>query len=343
MAAILGMILMRCQCDLTVLEDGRALIVAAAGETWTADGTRPRVFTFWEPRGAVTPWLQLCRDTWRRGLDSAEVVTLDYANLDEYLPRGTLDVATLRRFPLMQQKDAVMVAILHRHGGIFIDMDTLMVDDIAPVMRTLDRTTLFNYGGNISVVGARAGATVLALWLERVQARIAMAAAGAVDPADVSWSFVGYDSLDEVYVQLRERSLHRRIIRATAAGRSVWAWAARLKPATGIRGSLPRRIPGRIEWELTRRSIARHMLRLETGGFYAELQGDRDRAADRQTQYLAFWFDTEAPVERVVRPGVRLVGLHNSWMPGWYAALSRADVLAHPSLISRTLRHLLAA
>lgn len=47
---------------------------------------RPPVFTFWEPRGAVTPWLQLCRDTWRRGLDSDAVVTLDYANLGEYLP-----------------------------------------------------------------------------------------------------------------------------------------------------------------------------------------------------------------------------------------------------------------
>ncbi len=36
-----------------------------------------KVFTFWEPRGAVTPWLQLCRDTWHRGVVGAEIVTLD--------------------------------------------------------------------------------------------------------------------------------------------------------------------------------------------------------------------------------------------------------------------------
>ena len=304
-------------------------------------GEQVRFFTFWEPRGAVTPWLQLCRDTWRRGLPSAEVVTLDYANLDEYLPPGTLDIATLRRFPLMSVKDAIMVAILHRHGGMFIDMDTLIVDDVAPVLRTLDRSALLNFGGNLSFVGGRAGAPVLALWLERVRERIAMAAAGRIDAATADFSFIAYLPLDEVYAHLRERALHRRLIRGTAAGRKFWEQVARIKPPPGKRGSLLRRLPRRIEWELTRRSIARHMVQLDTGGFFAELQADRDLTLDRVAQYRRFWYDTETPVETVVRPGVRIVGLHNSWTPPWYAALSREEVLAHDSLLSRTLRRLL--
>lgn len=301
-----------------------------------------RVFTFWEPRGAVTPWLQLCRDTWRRGVGT-EVVTLDYANLDDYLPPGTLDLVSLRKLPLMQQKDGIMIAILHRHGGLFVDMDTLILDDITPLLRTLERTTLFNFGGNLSFVGARAGTTILALWLERLRARLALIAAGKVDAANADWAFTGYETLAEVYAELRERSRHRRLIKSTAIGRRLWVLAARAKPAPGTGGPLLRRIPRRIEWELTRRSIARHMVQLSTAGFFAELGVPRDGAMDRQAQYRSFWFESDLPVQTVARPGVRVVGLHNSWTPAWYAALSRQEVLVHPSLMSRTLRHLLAA
>jgi len=307
-----------------------------------ATTVRPRFFTFWEPRGGVTPYLELCRETWRRGLPSAAVVTLDYANLDQYLPPGTLNITTLRRFPLMQVKDAIMVAILYRHGGLFIDMDTLIVDDISPITASLERNTMFNFGGNLSVVGARAGAPLLALWLDRVRERLALAASGAVDPARVPWSFIGYDSLSEAYAEVRDAAWHRRAIRSTAPGRRLWAAAARIKPPPGERGALWRRIPRRIDWEFTRRSIARHMVQLETHGFFAELHDGRDRSLDRISQYRQFWFDTTIPVESVVKEGVRVIGLHNSWTPDWYAALSREEVLAHGSLLSRTLRHLLA-
>lgn len=41
-----------------------------------AVGSGPRrVFTYWEPRGAVTPYLELCRETWDRSLAGAEIVT----------------------------------------------------------------------------------------------------------------------------------------------------------------------------------------------------------------------------------------------------------------------------
>lgn len=318
------------------------MILASEGEELTMAAIRPRFFTFWEPRGGVTPYLQLCRETWQRGLPSAEVVTLDYANLDQYLPPGTLDIATLQRFPLMQVKDAVMVAILHRHGGLFIDMDTLIVDDISPFMASLERTTMFNFGGSLSVVGARAGSRLLTLWLDRVRERLALVASGRVDAAKVSWSYIGYETLHEVHVQLRDAAWHRRVIRSTAPGRRLWAAAARIKPPRGKRGSLWRRIPRRIEWELTRRAIARHRIQFGTQGFFAELQDDRDRTIDRITYYRQFWDDPVTPVETVVKPGVPVIALHNSWTPDWYAALSREEVLAHGSLLSRTLRHLLA-
>jgi len=52
---------------------------------------RPRVFTFWEPRGQMTPYLQLCRETWDKSLTDCEIVVLDYSNLADYIGTGTLD------------------------------------------------------------------------------------------------------------------------------------------------------------------------------------------------------------------------------------------------------------
>lgn len=308
-----------------------------------AAGGPLRAFTFWEPRGAVTPWLQLCRETWRRGLSGTEIVTLDHANLGDYLPSGTIDLATVKKLPFMHQKDAIMVAILHRHGGLFIDMDTIIVDDMAPVLRTLDRASMFNYGGNLSVVGARAGSELLDRWLELSLAQVALISSGAMRPEDSTWDFVAYRSLDAALAELHDRAPHRKLIRGTAPGRALWSLAARTKPNAGGGGSLVRRIPRRIEWELSRRSMARHRVQLDPSTFFAELQGPAAGSSDHNGRYMRFWFDEALPVEAVVRPGVRVVGLHNSWMPAWYAALPRDEVLAHPSLLSRTLGRLLAA
>ena len=76
-----------------------------------------RIFTFWEPRGKVTPYLELCRETWERALPDYEILVLDYSNLDEYVGEGTLDLGALRQVGLPLQKDAVVAAVLNRHGG----------------------------------------------------------------------------------------------------------------------------------------------------------------------------------------------------------------------------------
>ncbi|MCW5716530.1 MAG: hypothetical protein KIS68_01745 [Bauldia sp.] len=305
-------------------------------------GARPPIFTFWEPRGAVLPYLQLCRETWRRGLFDSEVITLDYANVDDYVEPGTLDMPTLKRLSLPLQKDAVMIAVLLRHGGLFLDMDTLVVRDISPVIHTLDRTEMFCFGGNISVVGGRRGAPILQLWLENIQRRLALVANSDVSLADVTWNFLGNLPLDEARAALHQRTAHRRIVRSAAPGRWLWDRIAATKPPPGTRGSLLRRLPRRLEFELSQRSAARHWLFLDRKGFYPELAHARAPDDDRTKIYRDFWFSEDIPVEAALNSGTAILGLHNSMTPPAYANLSRGNVLAHPSLLSRTIRHLLA-
>lgn len=306
-----------------------------------AGGTQRRVFTFWEPRGAITPYLQLCRETWERHLPGWEIVTVDYANLDGFVRPGTLDLAALRQLGLAQQKDAVMVAVLQRHGGLFMDLDTLVTGDLSPVLEGAARADIVMFGHHVAFVAARAGSEAMRLWLTEVQASIGQMAGGVVDPAATRWDYIGNATLTKVYAALREKSLHRRLIRGTAVGRSVWSRVAALKPAPGTRGSMLRRIPSRIEWELSRRHVARHILSLDRSGFIAELAADDGRSTDPVALYRRFWFESDAGLETVFRPGVPAIGLHNSWTPDWYSALGREEVLSHGSRLSAALRKLL--
>ena len=308
-----------------------------------AIGRKPSIFTFWEPRGAVLPYLQLCRETWRRGLIDGDVITLDYGNVHEYVEPATLDMPTLKQLSMPLQKDAVMIAVLHRHGGLFLDMDTLIVDDISPIVRTLDRTQCFCFGGNISVVGAHPGAPLLGLWLEAIKRRLARVASGEVPLGDVTWNFLGNLPLDEARNELHQRALHRRLVRSTAAGRRLWDLVATTRPPQGTRGSLLRRLPRRLEFEFSRRSAARQWLFLNKRGFYPELGFAKSKECDRTDIYRDFWFSNDIPVAATVRSGSAILGLHNSMTPRSYANLSREDVLSHPSLLSRTLKFLLAS
>lgn len=305
-------------------------------------GRKLPMFTFWEPRGAVLPYLQLCRETWRRGLVDSDVITLDYGNLHEYVEPGTLDLSTLKRLSLPLQKDAVMIAVLLRHGGLFLDMDTLIVDDISPLLRTLDRTQSFCFGGNISVVGARPGAPLLRFWLDAIRRRLGQVASGAVPLADVTSNFLGNLPLDEARNELHRRALHRRLVRGTAVGRWAWDLVAATRPPPGVRGSLLRRLPRRLEFEFSQRSAARQWLFLNRERFYPELGFADSAERDRTKIYLDFWFSNDIPVEAALQSGTAILGLHNCMTPHQYANLSREDVLAHPSLLSRTLKDLLA-
>jgi len=43
-----------------------------------------RIFTFWEPKGSMPAYLQLCRETWLRNSPGRSVVELNHDNLELY-------------------------------------------------------------------------------------------------------------------------------------------------------------------------------------------------------------------------------------------------------------------
>ena len=130
------------------------------------------IFSFWEPKGSMTPYLTLCIKTWEKNLPDYEIIILDYSNINSYLPEGTLDMNVLKRLPLMMQKDAIMVGVLKEHGGIFLDADTLVVGDITPLWRMLKDTEAVMFGYHVAFLASRPGAHLLKLWHRLIQEKL---------------------------------------------------------------------------------------------------------------------------------------------------------------------------
>ena len=282
-------------------------------------------------------------ETWKRALRQYDVVVLEYQNLPHYFEEGALDLETLRRLPLPMQKDAVMVAVLHRHGGIFLDVDTLAVADVAPLLAFLERSETISFHMHLACIAARPGAHLLHYWLGQIRKRLAAVRQLDGEPPDVPWSYLGNDCL---YAAMDD------VIAAqdgtpwplAAAERAIGLGRPEI-PGAGRR-SLRARLLNGLLWRrrgLYFRTIHRNhytMLERNRFAFMPELLG-QPRKADAAVLYRRFWFESSAGVDAAVREGQMLIGLHNSFTPDWYKQLSEAGVLAHPCLLSRTLKHLL--
>ena len=85
-----------------------------------------KVFTFWEPKEKVPGYVQLCMQTWKDRLPGYETVVLDYDSLGDWLTKGEQDAILCRKMTLAMQSDCIRCAILKKHGGIWMDADTIL-------------------------------------------------------------------------------------------------------------------------------------------------------------------------------------------------------------------------
>ncbi len=85
-----------------------------------------KIFTFWEPRKNVPGYIQLCMKTWEKFLPEAEVVVCDYQTMRNYLSDEEFESIDFRNMSLAKQSDAIRCALLKKHGGIWLDADTII-------------------------------------------------------------------------------------------------------------------------------------------------------------------------------------------------------------------------
>ena len=87
------------------------------------------IFTFWEPKEKIPGYIKLCIKTWKKFLPDYTIYILDFKTAKELLGEKFFSKIICNNMLLMVQSDAIRVAILNKFGGVWIDADTIILND----------------------------------------------------------------------------------------------------------------------------------------------------------------------------------------------------------------------
>lgn len=266
-----------------------------------------KVFTFWEPKEAMPGYVKLCLETWRSCLPEHEVVVLDYRSLGDYLTAREQAAVLWKGMTFAMQSDCIRCAVLKRHGGIWLDADTVLTRPLDARFRQADVTmvarrmngALVNYGAFIQAT--RPEAKFLCDWHTELTVRVDRARR----------------LRDRFWFGVFHRRARRLMCRwdycvnaiidplAARAAATDYAWVDR-----DAAGALPEE-------------------RLLTGA-----DGE-----DISEIYRDFWFGPGDPAE-ALDGCAGILMLHNSWTPPEFLALPAGEFLRTDTRLAALLRSL---
>jgi hypothetical protein len=175
---------------------------------------RPYLFTFWDSPDPMPAYIRLCRDSVFAHLSGAfEIIDLDFDSCADWVPER--DQLWQAATPLTEGRSAsrtgrhfaqftgmLRVALLARHGGLWLDADQLVFDrfaHLAPLVRSSDLLAPETAEGTLSnpVLGAAPGSEfAAALWQAICQRLDEKAEAGETG---ARWGEMGFRLLNRVW------------------------------------------------------------------------------------------------------------------------------------------------
>lgn len=128
---------------------------------------KKKIFTFWEPTDKIPGYIKLCIETWKKFLgDEYEIIILNYSNLHLYLEKEYPKIL-YDDFTLPKQADAIRCAVLKKWGGIWLDADTLFVNDnFKKYAHNNFDTTLVGY--HLGIIIAKPNTKFLNAWQKKI-------------------------------------------------------------------------------------------------------------------------------------------------------------------------------
>lgn len=110
--------------------------------------TKPFLWVYWEIKKGHTKkpdYIDLCLETIQKNSKLFNYVLLDDKSVYNYLPDLRKDINTL---PLALKSDYIRIALLYKYGGLWLDADTIMMNDMKPVVDKLNES-----GSDIDFIG----------------------------------------------------------------------------------------------------------------------------------------------------------------------------------------------
>ncbi len=101
------------------------------------------LFWFWEPAHSFPAYLQLCLQSWRH-IKGVDIIALDYGSLGRYLAKPLPEA--MHTYSKAQQANAIRLAVLAEHGGLWLDTDTIAFRDPTAVWDALNDNDVVLFG-----------------------------------------------------------------------------------------------------------------------------------------------------------------------------------------------------
>ncbi len=132
----------------------------------------PAVWTYWEdpPRRARPAYLDLCLETIERHAPPSPLRVLSRGDARTWLP--DLDLERWEALPAPNfRSDYVRSRVLQRHGGIWIDIDTVALAPLGTLLDELDETGMVCFGRELGrffggLCAASPGAAFVDAWVD---------------------------------------------------------------------------------------------------------------------------------------------------------------------------------
>ena len=104
------------------------------------------IWMYWQnkPNSKKPIYLDLCYKTIIKNCNNFKVRLLDENSVYKYLPNLRRDLDENMSIP--QKTDYIRINLLYNYGGIWIDSDTIVVKDLFPLLKYLDRYEYIGFG-----------------------------------------------------------------------------------------------------------------------------------------------------------------------------------------------------
>jgi hypothetical protein len=258
-----------------------------------------------------------------------DLIVLNYDNLYDYIDEAYISKKQLKTLTIMQQKDAVSYAVLYKHGGVFLDVDTIIFKDIFVEIEKLEEGKLYLFGNHCgALICKKPGNEALLQCMSAVKAMLK-----------------------------RENSLGAffSIYKLKRLGKAMAKMFLGLF-LTKYQGSSMRCL---LAWDATANAIIDPVMQspalahstgtldlLQTGviaeRFFFDNKGRSD-LDNRKQNYLDLYFNANdiQATDVIEKAAFGMVLLHHSWTPHGYRGLDCQAVKADASLMSGLLKQLL--
>ena len=117
-------------------------------------GVKPYLWLYWE--GNMPAYIKMCKETiYEHCSKSFNIVFLNRDNIDEWLPELEEKKLDFTKLKIAQRVDFYRILLLYKYGGLYMDMDIIVMRDPIEIMDKLNSYDFVGFGctGNVCKYG----------------------------------------------------------------------------------------------------------------------------------------------------------------------------------------------